>query len=70
MLAGAVGGLIGGGVAILGAGAFYGGLLGAIITGAVGGGLAGGVGEALRQVATYGHIRNPQLLGAAMLAIG
>jgi hypothetical protein len=67
MLSGAVGGLMGGGVAILGAGAFYGGLSGAVISGAVGGGLAGGVGEALRQAATYGHIRNPQLLGAAML---
>jgi RHS repeat-associated protein len=67
MLAGAVGGLVGG-VAILGAGAFGGGLSGAVISGAVGGGLAGGVGEALRQVATYGHIRNPQLLGAAMLS--
>jgi hypothetical protein len=67
MLAGAVGGLVGG-VAILGAGAFGGGLAGAVISGAVGGGLAGGVAEALRQVVTYGHIRNPQLLGAAMLS--
>jgi RHS repeat-associated protein len=68
MLAGAVGGLIGFGVGAIGVGAFGGGLSGAIISGAVGGGLAGGVGEALRQVATYGHIRNPQLLGAAMLS--
>ncbi|MFB0535685.1 MAG: hypothetical protein ACETWR_11975 [Anaerolineae bacterium] len=68
MLTGAVGGLIGGGVAILGAGAFYGGLSGAIISGAVGGGLAGGAMEAVRQVATYGHVRNPQLVGAAMLS--
>jgi hypothetical protein len=66
MLAGAVGGLVGG-VAILGAGAFGGGLAGAVITGAVGGGLVGGAMEAVRQAATYGHIRNPQLLGAAML---
>ena len=68
MLAGAVGGLIGFGVGAIGVGAFGGGLAGAVISGAVGGGLAGGVGEALRQVATYGHIRNPQLLGAAMLS--
>jgi hypothetical protein len=70
MLAGAVGGLIGGGVAILGAGAFYGGLLGAIITGAVGGGLAGGAMEAVRQAVTYGHVRNPQLIGVVSGAIG
>jgi hypothetical protein len=44
MLTGAVGGLMGGGVAILGAGAFYGGLSGGVISGAVGGGLAGGEG--------------------------
>jgi RHS repeat-associated protein len=68
MLTGAVGGLIGFGVGAIGVGAFGGGLAGAIISGAVGGGLAGGVGEALRQVATYGHIHNPQLLGAAMLS--
>jgi hypothetical protein len=68
MLAGAVGGLIGLGVGAIGVGAFGGGLSGAIISGAVGGGLAGGVGEALRQVATYGHVHNPQLIGAAMLS--
>ncbi|MFB0535680.1 MAG: RHS repeat-associated core domain-containing protein [Anaerolineae bacterium] len=68
MLTGAVGGLIGSGVAILGAGAFYGGLSGAIISGAVGGGLAGGAMEAVRQAVTYGHVRNPQLIGAAMLS--
>jgi RHS repeat-associated protein len=67
MLAGAVGGLIGFGVGAIGVGAFGGGLAGAIISGAVGGGLAGGAMEAVRQAATYGHIRNPQLLGAAML---
>jgi hypothetical protein len=67
MLAGAVGGLIGFGVGAIGVGAFGGGLAGAIISGAVGGGLAGGAMEAVRQAATYGHIRNPQLVGAAML---
>jgi RHS repeat-associated protein len=68
MLTGAVGGLIGFGVGVVGVGAFGGGLAGAIITGAVGGGLAGGATEALRQVATYGHVHNPQLIGAAMLS--
>ena len=66
MLTGAVGGLIGFGVGVVGAGAFGGGLMGAVITGAVGGGLAGGAGEALTQLALYGQIRNPQLVGAAM----
>ncbi|MFB0537482.1 MAG: putative toxin [Anaerolineae bacterium] len=68
MLTGAVGGLIGFGVGVVGAGAFGGGLAGALITGAVGGGLAGGAGEALTQLALYGQIRNPQLVGAAMLS--
>ena len=60
MLTGAVGGLIGFGVGVVGAGA--------LITGAVGGGLIGGAGEALTQMALYGQIRNPQLIGAAMLS--
>jgi len=65
---GAVGGLVGFGIGAFGAGAFGGGLMGAVITGAVAGGAAGGVTEALTQVATYGRVRNPQLVGAAMLS--
>jgi RHS repeat-associated protein len=67
-VAGAAAGLVGGGIAVLGAGAFGGGIWGAMLTGAVGGGLAGGTAETAAQLLTYGHIRNPQLVGAAMLS--
>jgi hypothetical protein len=66
--AGMAAGLVGAGVAAFGVGAFGGSIWGAVITGAVGGGLAGGVGEGVAQLLTYGNIRNPQLVGVAMLS--
>jgi hypothetical protein len=66
--AGMAAGLVGAGVAAFGAGAFGGSIWGAVITGAVGGGLAGGVGEGVAQLLAYGNIRNPQLVGVAMLS--
>jgi len=65
---GAITGLVGGGMAAAWGGAFGGGLLGSVMVGAASGGVASGLGEALTQVGLYGKVRNPQLIGAAMLS--